>query len=44
MQTMQAGQSTGARMVKRWQAETLKRAFAWCLVVVATYILAKSVI
>ncbi len=35
---------TGARMARRWQAETLKRTFAWCLVVVATYILAKSVI
>jgi uncharacterized membrane protein YfcA len=34
----------GARMARRWQAETLKRSFAWCLIVVATYILAKSVI
>lgn len=35
---------TGARMARRWKAETLKRSFAWCLIVVATYILARSVI
>lgn len=35
---------TGARLARRLPAETLKRSFAWGLLVVATYIIAKSVI
>jgi uncharacterized membrane protein YfcA len=33
----------GARLARRLHADTLKKAFAWSLVVAATYILAKSV-
>jgi len=34
----------GARMVRRLHADTLKKSFAWSLVVAATYIMARSVI
>ena len=35
---------TGAHFAKRLHADTLKKAFAWSLVIAATYIFAKSVI
>ena len=35
---------TGAHFARRLHADTLRRAFAWSLVIAATYILAKSVI
>ncbi|MDD5295752.1 MAG: sulfite exporter TauE/SafE family protein [Rhodocyclaceae bacterium] len=35
---------TGARLARRLPAETLKKAFAWGLVVAATYIMAKTVL
>lgn len=35
---------TGARLARRWSGETLRQAFAWGLVLVATYIIARSVL
>lgn len=35
---------TGARLARRWSGEALRQGFAWGLVIVATYIIAKSVL
>lgn len=35
---------TGARLARHWHADKLKQGFAWGLVAVATYIIAKSVL